>query len=152
MIIPVKNIFADKEGFNCFACGPLHPFGLRLTFSYDTDTDEIFTRFIPTELYAGFPAILHGGIQATILDEIAFWGAWARFKQSGFTYDLKVRFRKKCPVGEMLEGRGRIGDLNHRIVTVPTRLMHSGSREIYTEGTIRYYLPDRESRSDETVS
>jgi acyl-coenzyme A thioesterase PaaI-like protein len=147
MIIKLENTFSEVEGFNCFACGPEHPFGLKLSFSYDDEKDIVFTRFQPDELFAGFPTILHGGIQATILDELAFWGTWAKFKQSGFTYDLSVRYRKKCPVDRILKGKAVIGDVSHRLVSSETQLIDPETEEIFTEGVVRYYLPARNPKT-----
>jgi hypothetical protein len=147
VIIDIENIFSSIENYNCFACGPSHPFGLRLRFKFDTESNEIFTQLRPDRLFAGFPEILHGGIQATILDEVAFWGAWARFKRSGFTFDMKLRYRKKCPIETTLEARGIVGDISHKMTPVSVCLMGVERREIFTEGEIRYYLPDEDPRA-----
>ena len=142
MIIELENTFARLEGYNCFACGPDHPFGLKLKFFYDDHRHEVFTHFHSNTLFAGFPGILHGGIQATILDEIAFWGAWARHGKPGFTFDMKTRYRKKCPVDCILEARGEIGEIRRRLVTSEVRLQDPESGQLFTQGTVRYFLPD----------
>jgi acyl-coenzyme A thioesterase PaaI-like protein len=134
---------SDRFGANnCFACGPEHPFGLRLEFFYNKDTLEVSSQLHPDELFAGFPGILHGGIQTTILDEVAFWGVWARHKKSGFTYGLDVRFRRKCPTQKRLEAIGLVGDLKRKIVPVDVRLRCPLTQDVFTQGVIRYYIPD----------
>jgi len=140
LISLLENHFTKTVGFNCFACSPTHPFGLRMQFYYDDIENEVFTNIKLNNLYAGFPGILHGGIQSTILDEVAFWGTCARYKRNGFTYDMKIKFRKKCPVEKRLEARGKIGCLQKRIVTSHTFLWDPDSKLIYTEGTVRYFL------------
>ncbi|MBN1552975.1 hypothetical protein JW979_15985 [bacterium] len=147
MMHEMKNIFAELEEYNCFACGPEHPYGLKLKFSYDDENAIVVTRITPDSLLAGFPGILHGGIQATILDELAFWGTIAKFKKSGFTFDLSVRYRKKCPVDKEIEGIGFVGELTHHLASTSVQLRDPITHEIYTEGTVRYYLPDKEPRS-----
>jgi acyl-coenzyme A thioesterase PaaI-like protein len=137
----IEKTYDLTGGNNCFACGPDHPFGLHLDFFYDSDIREVSSRFHSNELFAGFPGILHGGIQATILDEIAFWGVWACYKQNGFTYDLAVQYRKKCPTDQLLEAVGNIGDINRRIVSIDVMLRSDDSQTLFTRGTVRYYLP-----------
>lgn len=133
----------DRFGaYNCFACGPEHPFGLHMDFYYDSDTLEVYSQLDSDELFAGFPGVLHGGIQTTILDEIAFWGIWARYKKIGLTYDLEIRFKKKCPTEKPIEAIGIIGDLERKIVPVSVTLRCHQTQTIFTRGMIRYFIPD----------
>jgi len=152
LIYQIENVFSRIENYNCFACGPDHPFGLKLQFFYDDLKNEVFTRLTADTLLAGFPGILHGGLQATILDEVAFWGAWARYHRSGFTYDLKVRYRRKCPTQSTLEARGVVGELNRRFVPTVVVLKNELTGEVYTEGEVRYFLPDEEPREAKNSS
>jgi acyl-coenzyme A thioesterase PaaI-like protein len=148
MIIELENPFSRLKSYNCFACNPEHPFGLRLKFFYDDEKEEIFSPICMDQLFAGFPGILHGGIQATILDETAFWGIWAKHKKSGFTFDLTIRYRKKCPVSHEIEARGKIGDMNRRMIDAQIYLWDPKSSLVYTEGSFRYFLPDIDPRQE----
>ncbi len=152
MITEIENTFSRTRDYNCFACGPHHPFGLRLKFFHDDQTDEVFTRLKPKSLFAGFPGILHGGIQATILDDLAFWGTWFKFGRSGFTFDLRLRYKAKCPVEKTIEGRVSIGTLRHHLVDTVVRLLDPETNMIFTEGKIRYYIPDADPRAPYTKS
>ena len=143
----LENTFASLENYNCFACGPNHPFGLRLAFEYDEEQETAISEFVPDTMFAGFPGILHGGIQATILDEVAFWGTWAKHQRTGFTYDLSVKYKKKCPVSELIIARGRIGEINKRLVEVEVTLSNPEGDVIYTEGIVHYYIPRVEPRA-----
>jgi len=143
----LHNTFSTLEDYNCFACSPIHPFGLHLEFYYDDDLSEVSCQLNPDILFAGFPGILHGGIQATILDEVAFWGSWAKLGKTGFTYDLSVKYKRKCPVQTMIEAVGIVGELSKRIVTVDVSLRNPDSLEVYTEGTVRYYFPRNDPRT-----
>ncbi|HPQ38889.1 MAG TPA: PaaI family thioesterase [bacterium] len=146
----LENIFSDVENYNCFACGPAHPFGLHLEFYYDDETREVTCGITADTLFAGFPGILHGGIQATILDEVAFWGSWARHRRTGFTYDLSVRYKRKCPVNEPVEAFGIVGDIQNRLVPVDVTLRHPETLTVYTEGCVRYYFPRQDPRQPGT--
>lgn len=53
----------------CFCCGPKNPIGLRLAFE---ETPEGRTRTVwrPRKEHQGFKDIVHGGLVATVLDEV----------------------------------------------------------------------------------
>ncbi|MCD4654386.1 PaaI family thioesterase [bacterium] len=148
MKLKLNNSYAAIEGYNCFACGPAHPFGLHLSFYFDDDSSIVTCNFVPDTLFAGFPGILHGGIQATILDEVAFWGSWAKHGKSGFTYDLSVKYKNKCPVETQIEAYGIVGEITKRLVSVQVSLRNPKTLEIFTEGVVRYYFPRNDPRAE----
>ncbi|MBN1878894.1 PaaI family thioesterase [bacterium] len=136
----IENTFSRLENYNCFACGPDHPFGLHMEFYFDDDARTITSTIRPGELFDGFPGILHGGIQATILDEVAFWGVWAQHGKCGLTSGLEIVYRKKCPSDQMLEVAGIVGEIERRLVTVDAVLRHHESHTVYTTATVRYFI------------
>ena len=54
----------------CFVCGKKNPYGLKLQFTYSPDGETVETTFIPDDKYQGWKDMVHGGIIATLLDEI----------------------------------------------------------------------------------
>jgi acyl-coenzyme A thioesterase PaaI-like protein len=52
----------------CFACGPLNPIGLRMEVSYREN--KAICRLVLKREFQGWKNIVHGGVVATILDEI----------------------------------------------------------------------------------
>ena len=75
------NAYADLEGYNCFGCSPTNPYGLKCKF---VDEGEYITcHWVPSENYQGFFHVLHGGIQATLIDEIASWAIFSHEKNAG---------------------------------------------------------------------
>lgn len=93
----------------CFACGVENPVGLRLKF-YETAPGEVTANITVPQQYQGYPGIVHGGIVATMLDEVTgrahIRGDPPRFM---FTARLEVRYRKNVPVGQPLKLVGRVG-------------------------------------------
>ncbi|MFC2036263.1 PaaI family thioesterase [Chloroflexota bacterium] len=63
------QISIDTEGDYslCFGCGQANPIGLKLAFQWDGRTAR--AEFNPTELYQGWPGLVHGGIIICLLDE-----------------------------------------------------------------------------------
>ena len=62
----IKNpyIGLEEQGYNCFACCPTNPCGLKMSF-YE-DGDDIVSLWNPGENYQSWINTLHGGIQATL--------------------------------------------------------------------------------------
>jgi uncharacterized protein (TIGR00369 family) len=53
----------------CFGCGAANPIGLCLEFSLAPDGSVVCEKTV-ADLYEGPPGLVHGGIIATLLDEI----------------------------------------------------------------------------------
>lgn len=89
----------------CFACGPGNPRGLKLTFHLDGD--EYVTSFVADRAYQGYEGIIHGGILATLLDEVMARYVWEKAGPAA-TAKLTIRYRRPAPTGQVIEVRGRI--------------------------------------------
>lgn len=88
----VINPFRGLEGYNCFGCSPDNKFGLQLSF---VDEGEYLTAsWTPKDYFQGYNNMLHGGIQSTLIDEIASWYVYAKLKTAGVTSKLEVRYKK----------------------------------------------------------
>lgn len=114
----------------CFVCGEKNDFGLRAEF-YETDKNELVAIITPSEQHQGYPGRMHGGIAATILDEIIARSITIGKEEQlwGVTLELKTKFRKPVPLGEELKVVGR--------VTI------EGTRSF--EGTAEIILPNGET-------
>jgi acyl-coenzyme A thioesterase PaaI-like protein len=99
---------------NCFVCGLLNPLGLHVVFENSTP-GEVTAEFTVPETYQGYPGVVHGGIVAAMLDELAarsFMGVDPpRFM---FTARLQLRYRKNVPVEQPLRLVGRAGSSRKR--------------------------------------
>jgi len=102
----------------CFVCGLENPIGLKLSF-YDTAEGEVVCDVTIPERYQGYPGVVHGGIAASMLDEVAGraamqGNAW-RFMM---TAKLEIRYRQPVPIGQPLRLVGRIVQRRGRLATV----------------------------------
>lgn len=88
----ISNPYSNLEGYNCFGCAPDNKSGLKLEF-YETE-DGVIASWTPKDDYQGYVNILHGGIQATLIDEVASWTVYAKAKTAGVTSKLSVRYIK----------------------------------------------------------
>src|SRR5262249_22471358 len=85
----------------CFGCSATHPNGLRLSF--DRDGDAIVCRYTIPDRFHGAPGVAHGGIVATILDEVSCAAVFFVRASMVMTGELSVRYVKPCPVEWPLE-------------------------------------------------
>jgi acyl-coenzyme A thioesterase PaaI-like protein len=126
-------------GQPCFGCGPDHPHGFRLTF--DTEGDEVVTHFTPTEAQQGPPGIMHGGLVATLADEIAAWAIIALLGKFGFTAQMTCKLHKPVRVGVPLVGRGVVTRDARRIVQTRAIIAQDGA-DAFT-GDFTFAILDR---------
>jgi uncharacterized protein (TIGR00369 family) len=118
---------------SCFVCGEANPIGLGLKF--ETDGRIVQTRFVPRPEHIGFKQVVHGGILATLLDEIMVWACAVQTGRFAFCAELNVRFLR--PAGpdqplvasaelvsnrrdKLFEARGELRNAGHEIVATAT--------------------------------
>jgi acyl-coenzyme A thioesterase PaaI-like protein len=98
------DVAFEADGM-CFACGPENPVGLHLTFH--DEGEESVTTFVPARAHQGYKGIVHGGLIATVLDEVMVRHVWQRYGPSA-TARLDVRYRHPAPTETPIEVRGWI--------------------------------------------
>jgi len=114
---PYKNI----EGYNCFGCAPHNDNGLQMEFFLEGE--ELVSEWEPKGFLQGYFNILHGGIQATLIDEIGNWLVMILLKTGSVTSELYVKYLK--PV--RIDKKGKI--------TLKARLLETAknSAKVYVE-------------------
>jgi acyl-coenzyme A thioesterase PaaI-like protein len=97
----------------CFACGPKNPIGLRLEFETE-DHGVSRTVWVPKEEHQGYVGVVHGGLIATVLDEVMvrmLWRLGVPAMTVHFEMDLKRPAKPAVPLhleGRVIEDRGRV--------------------------------------------
>ena len=134
----IINPYTKLPDSNCFGCSSNNKQGLQMQF-YE-DGDYIKSKWNPRFEFAGYSNILHGGIQATILDEIASWVVYIKTKTAGVTADLNVKYKSPVFVdkGE-LEITGKLIDLNKRLATIEAKLLNPDGK-VCAEGIVKYFI------------
>jgi acyl-coenzyme A thioesterase PaaI-like protein len=88
---------------NCFVCGIENKSGLQLRF-YEVEPGKIVADYSVPVRFEGYPGIVHGGIVAAMLDEVAgrsfISGDPPRFM---VTAKMTVRYRKPVPIDQPLQ-------------------------------------------------
>ena len=127
------------EEYQCFGCSPNNKLGLKLQFS-DCGSNEIEAFWKPEPHFEGFFKILHGGIQATLQDEIAGWLVFTKCKTSGVTQSLNVKYLKPVYVTDAkLRITAQLKHMEGKYAIINTRVYNSDG-EICSEGELSYYI------------
>jgi len=114
-----------KDSGRCFACGKDNPQGLRLEVR--KTPEGVGLDYVLPEHFAGWQGIAHGGIVATILDELLAW-ACTNSGRNCVTAEMTVRYRKPVKTGQPLKGFGRVtGEKGKLLFTEATLLDESGA-------------------------
>jgi uncharacterized protein (TIGR00369 family) len=91
----------------CFVCGLENPCGLHIRF-HTIAPGEVTAEVTIPERFQGYPGVVHGGVIAAMLDEVAGRSLMGedppRFT---LTARLDVRYRRKVPVGQPIRLVGR---------------------------------------------
>ncbi len=101
----------------CFLCGRQNPVGLKLDFYEDAEAEQVRVEFVVPDEYQGYPGVVHGGIVAAVLDEVAGRAVMIDGSDHDLmaTLRLTVRYRRPTPTETPLvavgwvERRGGVG-------------------------------------------
>ena len=137
----------EEYGYNCFACAPKNPFGLRMEF-YE-DGDEVVSYWKAGTNFQGWVDTLHGGIQATLIDETSSWLVSRKKQVSGMTTNLNVKYKRPIPTGtdEPVEIRARIKEEKRNFVFIEVEIRFAGA--VCTTGETTFYCFSREKSEEE---
>ena len=135
----------EEQGYNCFACCPGNPYGLKMEF-YE-DGDDIVCMWEPRENYQSWINTLHGGIQATLMDEIGGWVVNRKLQTAGVTTQLNVKYRNPVPAGEgvVLEIRARLKEMTRNFAFIEASISHEG--KICSTCEMVYFTVSKEKAS-----
>lgn len=127
----------DSGEYQCYGCSPHNAHGLKLEFW--EDGDDVLTHWEPVLSLMGWHNVLHGGIQATLMDEVAAWIVYVKCGTAGVTAEMQVRYKKTVWMNRgTITVRGRIKEQNRRFALIGVELISEG--EICAEADIRYFL------------
>jgi uncharacterized protein (TIGR00369 family) len=138
----ILNPFTGRQNYHCFGCCPNNPLGLHLEFI--EEGEKVQCQWSPTSEYQGFTGVLHGGIQATLLDEIGGWTIMVKLGTAGVTGKMEVKYRKPVRTDQgplrleatVIKTTGRTASLQCFI--------YSAADELCTEANIEYFILSEE--------
>jgi uncharacterized protein (TIGR00369 family) len=135
----------DLVPHNCFACGSLNRHGLGLLLH--VEPRRSWTELVLDEAFEGWAGMAHGGIIATILDEVMAW-ALVGEDNWGVTARLSVDFRRPVRVGSRIRADGEIATSRRRIVETTAKLVQVEDGEILATARGTYLAADSARRRE----
>lgn len=119
-----RYAFADHH---CFACGGTNPIGMHLEIELTEGTAS--TTWTPGPDFVGWEGKVHGGILATLLDEVMAW-APSSYDSWAVTAEMHIRYRTPANPGEPLRATGRVTSRRRRIYEVEGEIRTADDRLI----------------------
>lgn len=104
----------------CFACGSHNANGLHMDVTRTGDGVQAVIRL--PDWVQSYEGIVHGGIIATILDEMAVWAAF----HDGYhcvTAELFVRIRQAMAIAGTYQARARVVKQKHQLVHAHSEIL-----------------------------
>jgi len=127
----IEEIRAEYPG--CFACGTDNPVGLHLEPA-EMDGEEAVATFEPLAHHGGAGETLHGGLAATVLDEIMVWAGILSEKVLTVTGTMEMRFLRPITVTDEVEARGRVVERRGRRLRCSAVLGVDGQPAVTAKG------------------
>jgi len=109
----------------CFGCSPANAAGLHMRFRRRGAL--VYADFAVPDRFHGGPGIVHGGIIATMLDEVSCACTVFTRDQRVVTGELSVRYVRPCPVEASVRLEARGVDEYARYLVVEDQVVKDGA-------------------------
>ena len=130
------RMFGDDQP--CFGCSPSNPVGMQLQFTRDGD-DAVVSTFLAKPGWEGAPGVIHGGLQATLVDEVGAWTVIATTGNFGFTTSMQLRYVRPARHDQPVHARGQL--LNRTESTAKVRVRLTQDDKVLLSATVSYLMP-----------
>ncbi|MFN8543911.1 MAG: PaaI family thioesterase [Candidatus Binatia bacterium] len=111
----------------CFGCSPTNPLGLKASFL--RRGDRVVADYTVADAYHGAPGVVHGGIVATLLDEVSCVAALFVGGVHVVTGELTVRYEAPVPVEAPIQLESWITSATHpRYLVIEATVSRAGVR------------------------
>jgi len=141
-MIKIQNPYIGRDNYNCFGCSPLNESGLQMEFW--EDGDDIVCFWEPKKHITGFKNVMHGGIQSTMMDEIASWVVFIKLKTGGVTSKLEVKYKRPVLIDKgKIVLRARVKRMLRNVADIEVELFNSDNK-LCSAGNVYYHTFSKE--------
>lgn len=134
----IINPWVGEPTYHCYGCDPNSEQGLRMEFF--EDGDYIVSHWHPRPEFQGWRDVLHGGIQATLADEIASWVVFRKFQTGGVTSRMEVKYHKPVHTTDShITLRAKVVKQMRNVLTIEVEIFNAAD-ELATTATCVYFL------------
>ena len=136
------------ENNKCFGCSPLNPSGLQMKFF--ADEKSLFSEVAIPEHLCGWDRLVHGGVIATILDEIMSWSAITILKRFILTKSMTIDFIKPIYVGHAVTVEGMVLERKSEREASMAGFLYNAEGKLCarSKGTFALFTPDAAIRME----
>lgn len=118
----MKVISKQSNSRMCFVCGLDNNIGLKAEF-YNMEDGSVMCPFQFSEKHQSVPGRAHGGLIATMLDELGARSLWTQSKEKFcVTMSIEVKYRKPVPYDQNLIGKAKIERETQTFATVNAQI------------------------------
>jgi acyl-coenzyme A thioesterase PaaI-like protein len=135
---------------HCFACGDDNPIGMHLN-DIRREGDEVHATLHPRPEYQSYPGVLHGGLAATVLDEVMGYAAILLAGIWAATATMEVRYRARVPYDEPLPLVAGLRDTRGRRLRSWSRLLLPGGQVGAEASALLVALPEEMAEQARTL-
>jgi len=126
----------------CFVCGTDNPGGLNV--APEREGKKVIVRFTPGEAHRGFSKAVHGGITASLLDEVVGVAAGQRADGKCATVELSVVYKRPLIVGVEVRAEGWYVRRQGKLVLGAGRIVDAAGTVLATARGKFLQLDDRQ--------
>ena len=120
---------------HCFACGTLNTHGLHLELH--AAGDVCWVEVTLSDRFQGWEGMAHGGIVATLLDEVMAW-ALVDHDLWGVTARMSIEYKRPVPIGRPVRAEGRVVGVRRRLVDAEGVVLDAADRTVLARGTATF--------------
>jgi len=144
-MIKIRNPFTDmgtQHDYNCFGCSPYNEIGLQLDF-WEKD-EELIAKWKPRKSLEGWMDVVHGGIQASLIDELAGWIVLIKMKTAGVTSELNVRYLKPVNISKgEITITGKLVSVDKRLAKISVELFDGEGQKCALADVVYFCFPEK---------
>lgn len=131
-----------RHDYNCFGCSPFNEIGLQLDF-WEND-EELIAKWKPRKSLEGWMDVVHGGIQASLIDELAGWIVLIKMKTAGVTSELNVRYLKPVNISKgEITVTGKLISENKRLANISVELFDGLGQKCAEADVVYFCFPEK---------
>ncbi len=137
---------------NCFGCSPTNPISLKLEFYRQPQGNKVYSFFTPTEKYVSWGNITHGGISATVLDEMSAWVVIMTKKLMCVTSSFELKYHAPLLINKEYIITGEIAFEKGRTIDVAAEIIDDTGKQYVTSTAKLITLSHTRAKSMQIMS
>lgn len=134
----IKNVFVVTD-YNCIACSPHNPIGLKLQFF--EEGEHIVADWFPKLILKDIPELFMVVFKPFLLDEISAWTIYIKAKTAGVTSRLSVKYKKEVVNPQTkITVKGTLVEVKRNLGFVKSTLLNEKG-EVCAEAESTFFFP-----------